>query len=299
LLQSGDSLVFNDTKVVPARLFGKRPSGGAVEIFLVSQHRLENCWEVMIRPGRKMKVGGEVIIGDKLLATVRDLFVEKGTYLVEFQSDLPLYEAFALYGNIPLPQYIRKGISEERDKEDYQTIFAAAPGALAAPTAALHFTEEMLRELRARGVSFDMLTLHVGLGTFKPFTCEDIRDHLIHKEEVIISEAMAERLNARKAAAKAGSRQICVGTTCCRALENVFAKFGKIVPGSFTTDLFIYPGFSFQYVTSLLTNFHLPESSLLMLVSAFAGYDLTMRAYERAVKEQFRFFSYGDAMLIL
>jgi len=292
LLKAGDSLVFNDTKVIPARLQGRRVSGAAVEIVVVRIHS-EGIWEALVRPGRKIKKGEKLFIAqDFSCEMVEPLGL--GSYLLQIHSPLSSERLLECYGSLALPHYIRGGVAQLSDKENYQTIFAANPGAIATPTAALHFTPSLLTALHTKGVSHSTITLHVGVGTFRPVTSEDIRNHLIHRERVFISEQTALHLNGRDTSC----RQICVGTTCCRALENSCQQ-GVIAAGSYDASLFIYPGYCFRYVTSLLTNFHQPESTLLMLVAAFAGYELTMRAYQAAIDLRLRFFSYGDAMLIL
>lgn len=292
LLQKGDAFVFNDTKVIPARLLGKRPSGGAAEVFLLKQKE-PWLWEALIRPGRKLPIGQKVIFGKDFSCEIIDV-LQDGSRLVRFEGNADFYDLLARYGQIPLPQYIDRRALEE-DNERYQTVFAKNPGAVAAPTAALHFSKEMFSRMDAIGVSHEAVTLHVGAGTFRPVKEGDIRNHLMHEEPFFISEKAAKRLSNRAS----GRRQICVGTTTCRALESAASADGNIAPGGYDTSIFIYPGYSFKYVSSLLTNFHLPGSSLLMLVSAFAGYELMMEAYAKAVEKKFRFYSYGDAMLII
>lgn len=293
ILGSGDSLIFNDTKVIPSRLYGKREGGGAVEIFL-SEAKEEGCWEALVRPGRKVKVGSLVTIGEELSCEIKAI-LPGGTYLVKLITPLEEQMALEKYGNMPLPHYIRRDCEEKSDRIDYQTIFAKNKGAVAAPTASLHFTPSLLARFEEKKIYSTTITLHVGLGTFRPITSDNILLHTMHREKIIISEGAAEVINERK---KMSRKQVCVGTTCCRALESV-CSMGQIPCGSFETDIFIYPGYQFRFVDTLLTNFHLPESSLLMLVCAFAGYELTMEAYKKAKEEKFRFFSYGDAMLIL
>lgn len=292
-LGKGDMLVFNDTEVIPARLKGKRESGGEAEIFLTN--RLDaTTWIVMARPGRKLHVGVKVIFAPDFFCEIIEV-LDDGRRVVRFFFEGLFEDALKAYGEIPLPHYIKRSSTEESDRERYQTIYAKNPGALAAPTAGLHFTKELLSKVQAKGVDQIHITLHVGLGTFKPVQVEDIRDHVMHHERVVVTEAAAEKLNAKKPE----NKQICVGTTCCRSLESACDEQGMIRSGEFDTNIFIYPGYQFKYVDHMLTNFHLPGSTLLMMVSAFAGYELIMEAYERAVKERYRFFSYGDAMLIL
>lgn len=292
-LESGDSLVFNDTKVIPARLLGRRRGGGAAEIFLVRRRSLDE-WEALARPGRKLPVGAEVVFGEDLKCTVNEVLADGGR-LVKFRFDGSFEEALGRYGQIPLPHYIQRDKATKDDSERYQTVYAKNLGAVAAPTAGLHFTQEMLEDLSQKGIRTHNVTLHVGLGTFRPVQADDIREHKMHSEQVIITPEAAEALNNRPL----DKRQICVGTTCCRSLESSASAEGIISPGSFDTDIFIYPGYKFKYVNHMITNFHLPGSTLLMLCSAFAGYELIMEAYAKAVKDRYRFFSYGDAMLIL
>lgn len=292
-LQSGDSLVFNDTKVIPARLFGKRESGGFTEIFLVKKMS-DTEWEVLSRPGRKLRVGSRVIFGDDFSCEVLETLTN-GNKVVRFIFSGIFNDFVEKYGRMPLPQYIKRDVEEEIDKDRYQTIYAANPGAFAAPTAGLHFSENMLNTLIENGVDQVRITLHVGLGTFRPVQTEDIREHDMHAERFVITPEAAEKLNGRDPKKK----QIVVGTTCCRALETAVDASGKVVPGNYDTNIFIYPGYQFKYVQSLLTNFHLPGSTLLMLVCAFGGYELVMEAYKKAIKDHYRFYSYGDAMLIL
>lgn len=293
LLNRGDSLVFNDTKVIPARLKGKRESGGEAEIFLTSQ-MTHDTWIVMAKPGRKLHVGAKVIFGADFFCVVKEV-LDDGRRVVQFYFQGVFEDMLQKYGEIPLPHYIKRSSQEASDKERYQTIYAKNPGALAAPTAGLHFTPDLLSSLKAKGVDQVHITLHVGLGTFKPVQVDDIRDHVMHHEQVVITPSAAEKLNSKVL----NNKRICIGTTCCRSLESASDAEGVIKSGSFATNIFIYPGYQFKYVDHMLTNFHLPGSTLLMMVSAFAGYELIMEAYERAIKERYRFFSYGDAMLIL
>ena len=293
LLCSGDSLVLNNTKVIPARLLGKRSGGGQAEIFLLKRVDQDH-WEVLAKPGKKLQIGNQVFFGEdffcEILATL-----ESGNKIVHFSSVGIFEEQLKRYGQIPLPHYIQRSEKLLTDQERYQTVFATHEGAVAAPTAGLHFTCGMLRQLQEKGIEQNYITLHVGAGTFKPVQTNDIRMHVMHHEPFSITPDCATRLNARQN----DQRQICVGTTCCRALESASNEAGMIIPGDYQTDIFIYPGYRFKYVRSLLTNFHLPGSSLLMLVSAIAGYELIREAYKKAIKERFRFYSYGDAMLIL
>jgi S-adenosylmethionine:tRNA ribosyltransferase-isomerase len=292
-LQPRDGLVFNDTRVVPARLIGKRATGGKAEVFLTRRHS-DGSWNALVRPGRKMPIGTVIEFNAGFYCQVIEVFAN-GERRVRFHCQGDLDQLIENSGQIPLPLYIRR-MPTEKDRTWYQTVFAAQPGALAAPTAGLHFSDEMLRALEFKGVSLMKLTLHTGLGTFRPVQTEDIRVHGMHAERYIITTETATQLNVSH---QEGHLQICVGTTCCRALESAAARSEGIHAGEFETNLFIYPGYQFKYVKSLLTNFHLPGTSLLMLVCAFAGRDLIMEAYAKAIKERYRFFSYGDAMLIL
>lgn len=292
LLKSGDSFVFNDTRVIPARLLGRRMTGGGAEVFLLKERSL-GIWEALVRPGKKIRLGEKVVFADSFSCEVIEV-LPNGNRLVEFTWSGEFNAVLSQYGHVPLPQYIERNDSPD-DQERFQTVYAANPGAVAAPTAGLHFTDEMIACCHAKGITHNTLTLHVGVGTFRPVQVEDIREHSMHSEPFWIKERSAEILNLRPPE----SRQICVGTTSCRALESASTVKGVILPGSYETSIFIYPGYQFKYVQSLLTNFHLPGSSLLMLVSAFGGYELIREAYTRAIKEKFRFYSYGDAMLIL
>jgi len=292
-LSTGDGLVFNDTKVIPARLIGKRKEGGISEIFL-TKHRPDETWEVLAKPGKKLGVGSKVTFSDKFSCDIVEVLPD-GRRVVKFNYSGKFDEMLQEHGQLPLPSYIKREPNDEIDTDRYQTVFAAEPGALAAPTAGLHFTNEMLTKLSFKGVPQTRVTLHVGLGTFLPVKSEDIRQHIMHIERCNIEREAAEKLNSRSKS----SRQICVGTTCARTLESAANEEGIIIPGNFDTQAYIYPGYRFKYVQHLLTNFHLPGSTLLMLVSAFAGQELIREAYKKAVKEKYRFFSYGDAMLIL
>lgn len=294
LLNAGDHLIFNDTKVIPARLLGKRTTGGETEIFLI-RNEGNDLWEVMARPGKKLQPGAKVIFGEGFSCEIVDVLPD-GNRRVLFHYAGNFDQLLQQYGQIPLPHYIRRESQSKSDTESYQTIYAANPGAVAAPTAGLHFTREMLTTLAQNGIYQTTITLHVGLGTFRPVMAEDIRDHQMHSEQIIITPEAAKQINAHCDSLK---RQICVGTTSCRALETAASSEGIIAPGEYSSKIFIYPGYQFKQTKALLTNFHLPGSSLLMLVSAFAGIDLMKEAYAKAVREKYRFFSYGDAMLIL
>ena len=291
-LMPGDCLVMNDSRVLPARLLGKRPSGGAVELLLLKD-KGNNLWECLAKPGRKLQPGQEVIFGDgELTATIREI-LDDGNRLVEFHYTGIFLEVLERLGKMPLPPYIK---AQLQDQERYQTVYSREIGSAAAPTAGLHFTPELLEKLKEKGISLAFVTLHVGLGTFRPVKVENIGDHHMHSELCILSEETAKILNETRAA---GGRIICVGTTSCRTLESLALSDGSFVAGSKWTDIFIYPGYEFRAMDGLITNFHLPESTLVMLVSAFAGKENVLHAYGEAVREKYRFFSFGDAMLIL
>jgi len=291
-LQPGDCLVMNDSRVLPARLLGHRPTGGAVEVLLLRD--LGNrCWECLCKPGRKMQVGNTVIFGNgELTATVKAV-QEDGNRVVEFHYEGIFLEVLERLGKMPLPPYIKE---ELQDQERYQTVYSREVGSAAAPTAGLHFTQELLEAIRAKGVQEVFVTLHVGLGTFRPVKADNILDHHMHSELCMMNQETADILNQTKAR---GGRVICVGTTSCRTLESLVNDDGTFEAKSRWTDIFIYPGYTFKAMDGLITNFHLPESTLVMLVSAFAGREHVLAAYEEAVKERYRFFSFGDAMCIL
>lgn len=296
LIQKDAQLVVNDTKVIPARLIGMRPSGGGVELLLLRPFE-EGVWEVLAKPSKKLAVGMKLQLGEDFTAILEEKGKE-GHWKVRFYTECTFHEALNRYGVMPLPPYIaRTGSAEEvaKDKKEYQTIFADREGAVAAPTAGLHFTPHLLQELGSKGVEKIALTLHVGLGTFRPVQSEFVTEHEMHTEMVYIASEAARRLNSKTA----GQQRICVGTTSCRALEAAADEQGGIRSGSFETNIFIYPGYQFRATTSLLTNFHLPGSTLLMLVSALGGYELIREAYAKAIEARYRFYSYGDAMLIL
>ncbi len=290
-LQPGDCLVMNDSRVLPARLLGHRPTGGAVEVLLLRDLG-EKKWECLCKPGRKMQVGSRVIFGDGELTATVTAVQEDGNRVVEFQYEGIFLEVLERLGKMPLPPYIK---AELADQERYQTVYSREVGSAAAPTAGLHFTEELLENVRNKGVNIAFVTLHVGLGTFRPVKAEEIADHHMHTELCMISEETADILNRTRAA---GGRIICVGTTSCRTLESLAGEDGRFSAGSKWTDIFIYPGYRFKAMQGLITNFHLPESTLVMLVSAFAGREKVLAAYEEAVREKYRFFSFGDAMFI-
>ncbi|MDY6040594.1 MAG: tRNA preQ1(34) S-adenosylmethionine ribosyltransferase-isomerase QueA [Candidatus Faecousia sp.] len=291
-LKPGDCLVMNDSRVLPARLLGHRPTGGAVEVLLLRDLGNKH-WECLCKPGRKMQAGSEVIFGNgELTATVREVR-EDGNRIVEFHYEGIFLEVLERLGRMPLPPYIK---AELEDQERYQTVYSREVGSAAAPTAGLHFTKELLGKIREKGVKEAFVTLHVGLGTFRPVKAEEVTDHHMHAELCMMNAETAELLNRTKAE---GGRIICVGTTSCRTLESLVNEDGTFQAASKWTDIFIYPGYTFKAMDGLITNFHLPESTLVMLVSAFAGREHVLAAYEEAVRQRYRFFSFGDAMCIL
>ncbi len=291
-LNPGDCLVMNDSRVLPARLLGSRPTGGAVELLLLRDLG-DKKWECLAKPGRKLQAGQEVLFGDgELTATVLEV-LEDGNRVVQFRYEGIFLEVLERLGKMPLPPYIK---AELQDQERYQTVYSREVGSAAAPTAGLHFTNDLLDAIRAKGIKTAFVTLHVGLGTFRPVKAEDISDHHMHSELCMISEETSAILNQTKAN---GGRVICVGTTSCRTLESLVNDDGTFEAKSKWTDIFIYPGYIFKAMDGLITNFHLPESTLVMLVSAFAGREPVLAAYEEAVRERYRFFSFGDAMTIL
>ena len=290
-LNPGDCLVLNDSRVLPARLMGHRPTGGAVEVLLLRDLGNKQ-WECLCKPGRKMREGDTVTFGDgELTATVRQV-QEDGNRVVEFHYEGIFLEVLERLGKMPLPPYIK---AELPDQERYQTVYSREVGSAAAPTAGLHFTQELLEKIRNKGVKTAFVTLHVGLGTFRPVKSEEVLDHHMHSELCMMSQQTADILNETK---RSGGRVICVGTTSCRTLESLVNDDGSFEAKSRWTDIFIYPGYTFKAMDALITNFHLPESTLVMLVSAFAGREKVLNAYNEAVKERYRFFSFGDAMLI-
>ncbi|MDO4562584.1 MAG: tRNA preQ1(34) S-adenosylmethionine ribosyltransferase-isomerase QueA [Clostridia bacterium] len=290
-LHAGDCLVLNDTRVIPARLYGtKADTGGEIEFLLLHRHS-KDVWEVALRPGRRAKAGAVFEFGGILRATVLQI-VEGGNRMVQFEYSGLFENILDSLGETPLPPYIKEKLE---DSERYQTVYSAHDGSAAAPTAGLHFTKTLLDEIEKKGVSLAYLTLHVGLGTFRPVKVDDVENHKMHSEYFIIDEECANKINAAK---HSGGRVVCVGTTSCRTVESAAAG-GEVRPMSGETDIFIYPGFNFQITDALITNFHLPKSTLMMLVSAFAGRDNIMRAYNAAVREKYRFFSFGDCCLII
>ena len=294
--RKGDLLVINDTRVIPARLLGRKESGGKVEIFLVRRlaGAVDEDWLCMTRSSRSLKVGTQLKLAEGLTAEVLD-GTEPPQRMVRFFCDGPFLDTIERVGHLPLPPYITRPDSAE-DRQRYQTVFACNDGALAAPTAGLHFTEDILQQLRDKGVEILPLTLHVGLGTFLPVRVEDIRQHKMHAEIYSVPSATAAAVNRAKAERR---RIVALGTTAARALESAVDEQGCLQAGEDESEIFIYPGYRFKLVDALITNFHLPKSTLLMLVSAFAGRDFILQAYQRAVAERFRFFSYGDCMLIV
>lgn len=291
-LKPGDCLVLNNTRVLPARLYGTREDTGAVVEFVLLRQHGNKLWECLAGPGKKAKTGYKFRFSDKLTAIVTDV-LEDGNRMIEFACEGDFFAVLDEVGQMPLPPYIKEKL---KDKERYQTVYSKDAGSAAAPTAGLHFTKEMLESIKAMGVNIAYVTLHVGLGTFRPVKVEDVTQHKMHTEHYYIPEEAAKTINDTR---KNGGRVICVGTTSCRTVESCAKKYGEIKECSGDTDIFIYPGFEFKCMDGLITNFHLPESTLIMLVSAFAGYDNVMNAYNTAVKERYRFFSFGDAMLIL
>ena len=291
-LNPGDCLILNDSRVLPARLLGQRlPGGGACEVLLLID-RGEKTWECLVRPGRKMRTGAKLSFGNGELTAEVVGEVEGGNRLVRFDYEGIFLEVLEHLGKMPLPPYIKE---ELQDQERYQTVYSKVLGSAAAPTAGLHFTPELLEKIAAKGVSIGYVTLHVGLGTFRPVKEEEITDHEMHSEYCVISQETADLINRTKAN---GGRCICVGTTSCRTLESWAAEDGHMEPKAGWTNIYIYPGYKFKVMDGLVTNFHLPESTLIMLVSAFAGREHVLAAYRKAVEEKYRFFSFGDAMMI-
>lgn len=292
-LHPGDCLVLNNTKVIPARLLGEREgTGGHVEVLLLKRKEAD-VWETLVKPGKKCKPGQRLSFGDGLLKAEVLETVEEGNRLIRFEYEGIFEEVLDKLGEMPLPPYITHKL---KDKNRYQTVYAKYEGSAAAPTAGLHFTEELFQKLEEKGVLVANVTLHVGLGTFRPVKVDDVSKHHMHTEFYQVTKEEADRINKAK---QAGGRIVCVGTTSCRTIESAADENGVLKPGQGDTDIFIYPGYSFKMMDVLITNFHLPESTLLMLVSALAGKEQVMRVYEEAVRERYRFFSFGDAMIIL
>ena len=292
LINPGDCLVLNNTRVIPARLLGvKEDTGAHVEVFLLKK-LTKDTWETLVKPGKKLKPGARVVFGDGLLkATILDT-MEEGARKVLFEYDGIFEEVLDKLGEMPLPPYLTHKL---KDRDRYQTVYARYDGSAAAPTAGLHFTNEFLAELEAKGVRIAYVTLHVGLGTFRPVKVDDVTNHHMRSEHYVVTEEAADIINSTKAN---GGRVICVGTTSCRTIESASDDTGKVIPGESDTQIFIYPGYSFKVLDALITNFHLPESTLVMLVSALAGKDNIMKAYREAIDLKYRFFSFGDAMFI-
>lgn len=290
-LKPGDCLVLNNTRVLPARIFGRRKDTGADVEFVLLKQKEQLIWECIAGPGKKAREGHEFIFSDKLSAVVNEVLPD-GNRILKFECDGEFYSVLDEVGQMPLPPYIKEKLE---DAERYQTVYSKEIGSAAAPTAGLHFTDDMLEELKLKGVNIAYVTLHVGLGTFRPVKVDEITEHKMHSEHYVVTKQAADIINETK---EKGGRVICVGTTSCRTIESVATKYGRIKECSGDTDIFIYPGYKFKFMDALITNFHLPESTLIMLVSAFAGYENTMKAYKIAVDEKYRFFSFGDAMII-
>ena len=289
-LKQGDLLIFNDTRVIPARLIGARDTGGKVEVFLLRQIDRDQ-WEALVKPGKKMRIGSVVHFGEELSCEIV-AHTDFGGRIVRFIYEGIFEEILDRLGNMPLPPYIHEKLE---DRERYQTIYSRVKGSAAAPTAGLHFTESLMEELRRKGVQFGFITLHVGLGTFRPVHANVIEDHVMHREFYSVPIETAALIHAAK---DEGRRVIAVGTTSIRTLEASAARTGTVDAGAGWTDIFIYPGYQFKIVDAVITNFHLPKSTLIMLISAFAGREFTLEAYRMAVEEEYRFFSFGDAMMI-
>lgn len=291
-INKGDTIVLNDTKVIPARIFGYRENKEEIIEFLLTKQLEEDKWETLVKPGRKAKIGTKIIFDEKLLsAEIVDILPE-GERIIQFKYDGIFNEILDKLGTMPLPPYITKKLE---DSGRYQTVYCKNSGSAAAPTAGLHFTKEILKKIEDKGVNLEYVTLHVGIGTFRPVKVDDVTNHKMHSEYFIIDEKTANNINETK---KRGCKVICVGTTSCRTLESATGENGVISPMSKETDIFIYPGYKFKIVDTLLTNFHLPESTLIMLVSALSTKDIILNAYKEAVDEKYRFFSFGDCMLI-
>ena len=292
-LNPGDCLVINDTKVIPARLIGaKEETGAKIEVLLLKRGQ-NDVWETLVKPGRKAKPGTRISFGDGLLKGEVIDVVDEGNRLIRFEYEGIFEEILDRLGQMPLPPYITHQL---KDKDRYNTVYAAHSGSAAAPTAGLHFTPELLEEIGRKGVDIARVTLHVGLGTFRPVKVEEVENHHMHSEFYMIDEEAAEKINRAK---EQGGRVICVGTTSCRTVESAADEEGRLKACSGWTEIFIYPGYQFKVLDGLITNFHLPESTLIMLVSALAGREHVLDAYEEAVKERYRFFSFGDAMLVI
>ncbi len=292
-LDEGDCLIVNDSRVLPARIYGIKESTGANVEFLLLKHLGAGRWEALSKPGRKAKEGAVFVFGDGIMRGTVTGVTDEGNRIVDFECEGNFYEALDKLGQMPLPPYIHEKL---KDKERYQTVYSRELGSAAAPTAGLHFTDELLEKIKAKGIKIGYVTLHVGIGTFRPVKVDDVTMHHMHSEHYELPEATAKLINETK---RSGKRVIAVGTTSCRTLESVAKKEGCVCPSEGWTDIFIYPGFEFKVLDGLITNFHLPESTLIMLVSAFAGFDNVMNAYKTAVEEKYRFFSFGDSICIL
>ncbi|MGN1043366.1 MAG: tRNA preQ1(34) S-adenosylmethionine ribosyltransferase-isomerase QueA [Acutalibacteraceae bacterium] len=296
-LSPGDCLILNDSKVLPARIFGKNKSTGYVVEFLLLKHMENNLWETLVKPGKKAKVGFEFVFesesGEKILESEIVDILDDGNRVLRFKNTENFFGNLEKTGQMPLPPYIKEKL---KDKDRYQTVYAKDLGSAAAPTAGLHFTPELLEKIKQMGVNVGYVTLHVGLGTFRPVKEENIENHKMHSEFFIMPQSTAELINRTKSG---GGKVISVGTTSCRVLESVYKKYGEVRACEESTEIFIKPGYEFGVIDALITNFHLPESTLIMLVSAFAGYESTMNAYKVAVEEKYRFFSFGDSMIIV
>ena len=291
-LKPGDLLVMNNSRVIPARIFGTRVDTGSVVEFLLLKQVENNVWETLVKPGKKAKIGKKFDFSGIMTGTIEDIG-EEGIRFIRFECEENIFVTLDKIGQMPLPPYIKETL---KDKERYQTVYSDPVGSAAAPTAGLHFTDELLSEIRAMGVNTAYVTLHVGLGTFRPVKEDEITDHLMHSEHFILPQETVDAIENTK---KNGGRVIAVGTTTTRTLESVARDYGKLVACDKNTDIVIYPPYEFKVLDGLITNFHLPESTLIMLVSAFAGYDNTMNAYKKAVEEKYRFFSFGDSMMII
>nr|WP_154958009.1 tRNA preQ1(34) S-adenosylmethionine ribosyltransferase-isomerase QueA [Paenibacillus xylanexedens] len=293
VLQPGDTLILNDTRVLPARLFGTKADTGAKAEVLLLKNVEGDKWEALVKPGKKLRAGSVIVFSDELKAVINEVG-EMGARTLTFEYNGIFQEILDRLGEMPLPPYIKETLD---DRERYQTVYAKHEGSAAAPTAGLHFTDELLDQIRAKGVNIGFITLHVGLGTFRPMSVDMVEDHVMHEEYYSLSQETAELINQTK---ERGNKVFAVGTTSCRTLETVGSKFedGVLQESSGWTSIFIYPGYSFKVIDGMLTNFHLPKSTLVMLVSALAGREHIMHAYKEAIKEKYRFFSFGDAMLI-
>ena len=293
-LNEGDCLILNNTRVIPARIFGVKKETGAVVEFLLLKQKENNIWECLCKPGKRAKIGTQFVFGEGITECEVIDITDDGNRIIQFKCDSKeIYNILDKIGKMPLPPYITE---ELKNGERYQTVYSKELGSAAAPTAGLHFTENMLAQIRSKGVNIGYVTLHVGLGTFRPVKVDDVTNHKMHCEYYYLPKETADLINETK---KNGKRVISVGTTTTRTLESVASKLGRIEEDEDNTEIFIYPGYEFKVIDAQITNFHLPESTLIMLVSAFAGYDNTMNAYKKAVEEKYRFFSFGDAMIII